>query len=122
MKIFPHYTQLDSMDCGPSCLRMIAKFYGRTYTLQNLREKCFITREDVPLPCILHWNQNHFVVLYKISRSSKLPLPLGGGRGERSSCTAKNFKKSWAAFPPWILRWGVTVLAVVVVILVSWRA
>jgi len=76
---------------------MIAKYYGRSYTQQNLREKCFITREgvsmlgisdaaesigmhtqgvritleqlieDVPLPCILHWNQNHFVVLYKVS-------------------------------------------------------
>jgi len=95
-KPFPHYTQLDAMDCGPTCLRMIAKHYGRSYTLQNLREKSFITREgvsmlgisdaaesigmhtqgvritldqlmeDVPLPCILHWNQNHFVVLYKV--------------------------------------------------------
>jgi len=95
---FPHYTQLDAMDCGPTCLRMVAKHYGRSYTLQNLRERSFITREgvsmlgisdaaesigmhtqgvritleqlvnDVPLPCILHWNQNHFIVLYKISR------------------------------------------------------
>ena len=95
---FPHYQQLDSMDCGPSCLRMIAKYYGRTYSLQSLREKSFITRqgvsmlgisdaaenigmrtqgvrislqqlmEDAPLPCILHWNQNHFVVLYDIKK------------------------------------------------------
>ena len=101
MKSFPLYTQLDSMDCGPTCLRMIARHYGRSYTLQNLREKSFITREgvsmlgisdaaesigmhtqgvritidqlinDVPLPCILHWNQNHFVVLYKIKRGKK---------------------------------------------------
>ena len=101
MKQFPHYTQLDSMDCGPTCLRMIAKHYGRSYTLQNLREKCFITREgvsmlgisdaaesigmhtqgvritleqlteDVPLPCILHWNQNHFVVLYRIKEKKR---------------------------------------------------
>lgn len=98
MKSFPHYQQLDSMDCGPSCLRMIAKYYGRCYSLQNLRERSFITRqgvsmlgisdaaesigmrtqgvrinlqqlvEDVPLPCILHWNQNHFVVLYDIKK------------------------------------------------------
>jgi ATP-binding cassette subfamily B protein len=84
------------MDCGPTCLRMIAKYYGRSYTLQTLRERSFITREgvsmlgisdaaesigfhtqgvritleqltkDVQLPCILHWNQNHFVVLYKV--------------------------------------------------------
>lgn len=97
---FPYYQQLDSMDCGPSCLRMIAKFYGRSYSLQNLRERSFITRqgvsmlgisdaaesigfrtqgvrismeqliEDVPLPCILHWNQNHFVVLYAIKKNN----------------------------------------------------
>lgn len=102
MKSFPHYTQLDAMDCGPTCLRMIARHYGRSYTLQTLREKSFITREgvsmlgisdaaesigmhtqgvrisleqlvnDVPLPCILHWNQNHFVVLYKIERLKNL--------------------------------------------------
>jgi len=96
IKSFPHYQQLDSMDCGPTCLRMVAKHYGRSYTLQTLRERSFITREgvsmlgisdaaesigmhtqgvritleqlieNVPLPCILHWNQNHFVVLYKV--------------------------------------------------------
>ena len=98
IKPFPHYQQLDSMDCGPSCLRMVAKYYGRSYSLQNLRERSFITRqgvsmlgisdaaesigfrtqgvrisleqliEDVPLPFILHCNQNHFVVLYDIKK------------------------------------------------------
>lgn len=93
------YQQLDSMDCGPTCLRMIAKYYGRSYSLQTLRDRSFITREgvsmlgisdaaesigfhtqgvritleqlvnDVPLPCILHWNQNHFVVLHKIQKN-----------------------------------------------------
>jgi len=105
-KSFPLYTQLDSMDCGPTCLRMIAKHYGRSYTLQNLRERSFITREgvsmlgisdaaesigmhtqgvritldqlveDAPLPCILHWNQNHFVALYRLS-----PVPSPNWRG-----------------------------------------
>lgn len=100
-KSFPHYIQLDAMDCGPTCLRMIAKHYGRTYTLQSLREKSFITREgvsmlgvseaaenigfrtqgvkisfqqlveNVPLPCILHWNQNHFVVCCNIKENRK---------------------------------------------------
>lgn len=95
---FPHYTQLDAMDCGPTCLRMIAKFYGKTFSLQTLRARSFITRggvsmlgisdaaeslgfrtsgvrisfqqlvEDVSLPCILHWNQNHFVVCYDIRK------------------------------------------------------
>lgn len=92
-KRITYYRQLDQMDCGPTCLRIIAKFYGKHYTLQKLREDCFITRHGVSLkgiseaatrigfktfgaritleqlfkeaqhPCILHWNQNHFVVL-----------------------------------------------------------
>ncbi len=97
MKKFSFYKQLDAMDCGPTCLRMIAKHYGKTYTLQYLREKSFITREgvsllgvsdaaesigmrtlavrlpydkleEVPLPCIAHWRQKHFVVIYKIEK------------------------------------------------------
>ena len=97
-KSFPAYRQLDSMDCGPTCLRMIAKYYGRSYTVQYLRERAFITREGVsmlgisdaaeaigfrtqgvritleelerecPLPCVLHWNQSHFVVCYRIRK------------------------------------------------------
>jgi ABC-type bacteriocin/lantibiotic exporters, contain an N-terminal double-glycine peptidase domain len=97
-KPFPLYQQLESMDCGPTCLRMVARHYGRSYSLQNLRERSFITREgvsmlgisdaaegigmhtqgvrvtieqltdDIPLPCILHWKKKHFVVCYKISR------------------------------------------------------
>ncbi len=93
-----HYYQYDSMDCGPTCLRMIAQHYGRSYSLQNLRERCHITREGVsmlgisdaaesigfratgvkitweqlcdemPLPCIVHWNQRHFVVVYEIRK------------------------------------------------------
>lgn len=49
MKRFPHYIQLDAMDCGPSCLRMIAKYYGKTYSLQTLRARSFITREGVSM-------------------------------------------------------------------------
>ena len=101
MKRFPFYAQYDTMDCGPSCLRMIARYYGRSYSLQTLRRRSFITREGVSmlgisdaaesigmrtmgarltmeqliegvqLPCILHWNQCHFVVCYKIKRSRR---------------------------------------------------
>jgi len=49
MPPFPHYTQLDAMDCGPTCLRMVAKHYGKSYSLQSLREKSYITREGVSL-------------------------------------------------------------------------
>lgn len=95
---FPHYTQLDAMDCGPTSLRIIAQYYGKHYSLQSLREKCHISREGVSLlgisdaaeaigfrstgvklsweqlrdeanlPCIVHWNQQHFVVAYRIAR------------------------------------------------------
>lgn len=87
--------QQDQMDCGPACLAMVASTYKKKYPLQYLRDNSFITREGVsllgigeaatrigfeiltaklsieklnemPLPCILHWNQNHFVVLEKI--------------------------------------------------------
>ena len=47
MKHFPHYIQHDTMDCGPTCLRMVAAFYGKHYSLEGLREKSFITRENV---------------------------------------------------------------------------
>ena len=97
MAKFPVYKQFDAMDCGPSCLRMIAKYYGKTYSIQTLRDKCFITREgvsllgisdaaesiglrskgiritfeqlkaDVPKPCIIHWNQKHFIIVYRIT-------------------------------------------------------
>ena len=95
---FPFYKQLDAKDCGPACLRMVAKHYGKTYSLQKLREMCHITREgvsllgisdaaenigfrtigvkitfeklkdEVPLPCIVHWKQRHFVVVYEIRK------------------------------------------------------
>ena len=96
LKAFPFFRQLDQMDCGPTCLRMVAKFYGRSYAIDYLRRKSNITREgvsmggiaeaaeaigfhtlavsinintvkqEVPLPCIAHWRQRHFVVVYKI--------------------------------------------------------
>jgi ATP-binding cassette subfamily B protein len=50
--IFPHYTQPDAMDCGPTCLRMVAAYHGKHYSLPSLREKSHITREGVSLPGI----------------------------------------------------------------------
>src|SRR5215510_4871932 len=99
--IFPLFIQQDTMDCGPTCLRMIAKYYGKNISLQSLREKTQIEKEgvnllgiseaaetigfrtqavkltydslikDVKLPTILHWNQNHFIVLYRV-KTNKL--------------------------------------------------
>jgi len=46
---FPFYKQLDAMDCGPTCVRIIAKYYGHLFSLQTLREKSFLTRQGVSM-------------------------------------------------------------------------
>jgi ATP-binding cassette, subfamily B, bacterial len=93
---FPFVKQPDAMDCGPACLKMVTGFYKMNFSLESLRKKCYITREgvsflglseaadslgfrtigvkipfemmneNVPLPCIVHWRQKHFIVVYKI--------------------------------------------------------
>ena len=99
IKSFPHEFQMDAKDCGPACLKIIAKFYGKYYSLQYLRDLCGITREGVslldisyaadkiglrtisvkvrledlieklPLPAIIHWNNDHFIVVYKTTKT-----------------------------------------------------
>jgi len=49
LKKFPFFKQLDAMDCGPTCIRMIAKYYGQHYSLQYLREHSHLDREGVSL-------------------------------------------------------------------------
>ncbi len=97
-KIFPFYKQPDSKDCGPTCLKIISKHYGKTLNIQTLRVLSETTREgsnlltlsdtaekigfrtlgvklsikklkEVPTPYILHWNNNHYVVLYKVKKN-----------------------------------------------------
>ncbi|WGQ11200.1 peptidase domain-containing ABC transporter [Pedobacter gandavensis] len=102
MKKFPFYKQPDAKDCGPTCLRMIAKYYKKSIPLQHLRTLSETTREgsgllglsnaaenlgfrtlgvkidfdtlvaEAPLPCIVHWNKNHYVVVYKIDKAGKV--------------------------------------------------
>lgn len=98
MRDFWFYKQLNAMDCGPTCIRMIAKYYGKNYNTDTLRQIAgfskqgvsmlgisetaekvgFRTRgvritleklKEVPLPCILHWDQNHFVVFISYSKT-----------------------------------------------------
>lgn len=100
LKQFPFYKQLDSKDCGPTCLRMVAKFYGRSFSIQTVRNLCKINIEGVsllgikeaaeslgfrtiatevdfdtliesaPLPCIAHLGNNHFVVVHKANKKN----------------------------------------------------
>lgn len=126
MKSFPSYRQLDMMDCGPTCLKIIAKYYGRDFSIQKLREKSYITRTGVsmlgisdaaeeigfrtrgvkitfnqlvsqkPLPCILHWNQNHFVVCYGIKKKKKkYQIKISDPAGEKYVMDDFDFLKCW---------------------------
>ncbi|MEM6813275.1 MAG: peptidase domain-containing ABC transporter [Bacteroidota bacterium] len=100
MTKFKVFKQFDQMDCGPTCLRMVAKHYGKNISLEKLRGLSYLTREGVslmgishaaesigmksigakidldtlknkvPLPCIIPWNGNHFVVLYKTNKTN----------------------------------------------------
>lgn len=93
--------QKDAMDCGPACLAMIAKYFGSNPDIEQIRHNCALGRDGVsllgiskaaediglktvsgylpfhilaseaPLPCIVYWNQNHFVVVYKIKKHRK---------------------------------------------------
>lgn len=127
IKKFPTYRQLDAMDCGPTCLRNIAKYYGKNYSLQTLRDKCHISREGVsmlgisnaaedigfrttgvrltfeqlcheaPLPCIVHWNQCHFVVVYKIiEKKRNVSIYISDPASGLLKYTKEQFLKCWA--------------------------
>ena len=94
---FHSIIQKDSLQCGIACLQMICKYYGKEYSYSYVSKICIATTEGVSMlaleeaavilnlkpitgrltvgelyyvsnPCILHWNQNHFVVLYKVKK------------------------------------------------------
>lgn len=122
MKKFPIFRQLDSLDCGPTCLRMIIKYYGNDISLQELRNKMHISREgvsllnisdaaeslgfrtlgvkisyeklvnEVQLPCITFINDKHFAVLYKIKKDK---LYLADPAVGSISYSKSEFAKIW---------------------------
>jgi ATP-binding cassette subfamily B protein len=119
---FPFVRQPDAMDCGPACLKMISTYYKVNHSLESLRKKCFITREgvsflglseaadsigfrtigvripfemlneNVPLPCIVHWKQKHFVVVYKIKGEKIWVADPGFGL---ITYSRKEFESNW---------------------------
>jgi ATP-binding cassette subfamily B protein len=123
-KKFPHYLQYDDMDCGPACLRIICRYYGKSFSLESLRSLTHTTRagstllglsdaaeeigirtigyrlnfEDLateaPFPCIAYWQQRHFVVIYKIRRNKVYVSDPGYGL---IRYTREEFLKGWSA-------------------------
>lgn len=127
---FPFHHQLDAMDCGAASLRMVAEFYGKRYSLQQLRQLTFVDREgvsargisagaesiglralpvklpfqgadneevglaDAPLPCIAHWRQNHFIVVYKITKKWVWVADPARGRVKFSH---REFQRNWCS-------------------------
>lgn len=119
---FHFVKQLDAMQCGVACLAMICKYYNNAYSIETLSEICSVSKEGVSLqamistaqklgfhsvcgkttieqianiskPCILHWNQNHFVVLYKVKKNNKFHI---ADPGKGLICySLENFKKHW---------------------------
>ncbi|KGE13339.1 peptidase domain-containing ABC transporter [Sphingobacterium deserti] len=121
LKRFPHYKQMDQMDCGATCLRMVFKYYGQLVSIHKIRKLCQTTKAGVnllgiseaaeklgfrtygvrlsleqlweaELPCILHWNQNHFVVLYKIKKGKYYVADPASGL---LTYDEKEFAKNW---------------------------
>jgi ATP-binding cassette subfamily B protein len=125
LKTFPLYRQLDAMDCGPTCLRMVAKYYGRSISLDYLRNKSEYGKQgvsmlgladaaesiglktvgaklsfeqlinDAPLPAIIHWQQYHFVVL--IPGSTKANLLIADPAKGLIKLNKEDFIKGWIA-------------------------
>lgn len=122
---FPFFAQHDAMDCGPACLRMVAAFHGRFFSLEGLRERAHLSREGVsllgiseaadtiglrstgvlvsfdeltmaPLPCIVHWNQEHFVVVYNMTaRKGKSYVDVADPAGGKQRYTKDEFCRCW---------------------------
>ena len=121
---FPFIQQFDSMDCGPTCLAMIAKHYGKTISIHSLREKTQIGKEgvnllgiseaaeqvgfrtqcvqltykslveDATLPAVIHWDQNHFVVVYKISKKK---FYIADPASKTKILSEKEFRSQWVS-------------------------
>ncbi len=119
---FPFYKQLDASDCGAACLRMIARYHGRHYSLEYLRELSYLDREgaslmgiadaaekiglrtlgvktnfsrlqnELPLPCIAHWKQNHFIVVYRIANGKVYVADPAVGKVQ---LTEQEFMNDW---------------------------
>lgn len=128
---FPVYYAHDSVDCGPTCIKMISQYYDRFFSNEYLSRISFLSRDGVslqslkeasetigftavpvkisyediikhaPFPCILHWNHDHFVVLYKISKNifsakkAKSTFTIADPADGLITIDEQTFKKYW---------------------------
>ena len=120
---YPAIQQLDSMDCGPTCLQMVAKFYGKDVPIDKIRESSSISREGVslnglseaateigfnsvpveltleelkekaPLPLIVYWEESHFVVVYEIKKDT---ITIADPRTGLVKLSTSDFHESWS--------------------------
>lgn len=126
MPKFPNYRQTEEKDCGPTCIKIVAKYFGKNIATQVLRKLCETTRQgsslmglsdaaehigirtlgvklnidklvEVKLPCILHWESKHYVVLYKIGKNKfYISDPASG----LVTFSKKKFVQKWARINP----------------------
>lgn len=119
---FPVEYQMDSQDCGPACLKIIAKHFGKYYSLQYMRDRCGITKEGVslldlstgaesiglrtlaikctiddvvnsiPFPAIIFWKDSHFIVVYHADKKHIWVSDPAKGRVKYSH---EEFRKGW---------------------------
>src|SRR5699024_6335229 len=124
---YPFYKQLNAMDCGPTCLRMVARYYGKHYNTDGIRQVAGYSKEGVsllgislaaekmgfrtrgvqvtedqilrkaPHPCILHWEQNHFVVLIGVSRWGGTKILVADPAKGLITYNRREFLQHWAA-------------------------
>ncbi len=123
MRPFPFIRQHDSMDCGAACLTMVCRHFGLKETLENIKKICIPSVDGISMKgisdsarklglkaicvkigiddlikinsiAILHWNQNHFVILYRINKDGKKFRIADPGKG-KYNCTLEEFKKYW---------------------------
>jgi ATP-binding cassette subfamily B protein len=123
-KSFPVYRQHDLTDCGPTCLRMVARYHGRRFSLQYLRDHSYIDRQGVsllgiayaaesigfrtrcakvslehflqnaPLPAIVHWRQNHFVVVHRVEGGKVMIADPAQGA---ATLSVEEFRRAWTS-------------------------
>lgn len=129
---FPFVRQYDSADCGPACLQMLSKYYQKEYELNELRHICNTGKDgtsllslseaaekigfeaiplkinvddfnqEIPLPCILFWGNNHYVVLYKVSvkRNGRIKsVQIADPKSGPEKLDWKTFCQKWVAEP-----------------------